>query len=58
MTDRAGDPFARGGGRHGFWWADSAYLAPGLHFRRRRLIAWPFSVWWRYRRISWWWPFP
>lgn len=44
FSDSPSDPFAKGGDRHGFWWADSAYLAPGLHFRRRRVIAWPFSV--------------
>lgn len=56
MTEQASDPFAKGSNRHYFWWADSAYIAPGLFFRHKRIIAWPFSVWWRYRKIYFQWP--
>jgi hypothetical protein len=46
------DPFARGGDRHRFWWADASYLRPGLFYRRRRILPLPavprFSVaFWR-----------
>lgn len=49
--DLAADPYAKGGGRHGFWWADASYIRPGLFFRRRRVVR--VSMWLLRPRYSW-----
>lgn len=51
QLEQMSDPYAKGGHRHWFWWADASYLAPGLHFRHRRLL--PVSLWISRPRYSW-----
>lgn len=45
------DPFAKGGDRHWFWWADAHYIRPGLYLRRRRILR--VSMWLLRPRYSW-----
>lgn len=47
----AGDPYAKGGVRHWFWWADGKNLRPGLYLRRRRILR--VSMWLLRPRYSW-----